>query len=109
MEIVGACLSQFHDDENNFELLLSYSDGREVGFAVSRSVAKQMAAELATGTGAMEHAGFVTPSNASALSRGLGGVMTVSAEGNAHYSTPIYAGQPTHHHHEEEMSHGKTL
>lgn len=46
-EIVGACLSQFHDDENRFELLLAYSDGREVGFSVSRQVAQKMASEFA--------------------------------------------------------------
>lgn len=50
-EIVGACLSQFHDDENSFELLLAYSDGREVGFSVSRNVAQKMASELANGAG----------------------------------------------------------
>lgn len=50
-EIVGACLSQFHDDENSFELLLAYSDGREVGFSVSRKVALKMASELANGAG----------------------------------------------------------
>lgn len=50
-EIVGACLSQFHDDENSFELLLAYSDGREVGFSVSRKVAQKMASELANGAG----------------------------------------------------------
>jgi len=87
MRIVAACLSQFHDDENDFELLLAYADGREVGFSITRDVAKKLAAELAARTGSMELSGFVTPSNASALARGLGGVMTVSTEGNAHFST----------------------
>jgi len=93
-EIVGTCLSQFHDDENHFELLLAYSDGREVGFSVSRAFVKQMVEEMAreVGDGIAEKklCGFVTPSNAAALSRGLGGVMTVSTEGNAHYSASLY-------------------
>ncbi|SMF65453.1 hypothetical protein SAMN02982989_3359 [Xaviernesmea oryzae] len=46
-EIVGACLSQFHDDADSFELLLAYADGREVGFSVSRTVAQKIAAEFA--------------------------------------------------------------
>jgi len=49
-EVTGACLSQFHDDENHFELLLAYADGREVGFSVSRTVVQQMAAEFAKET-----------------------------------------------------------
>lgn len=46
-EIVGACLSQFHDDANSFELLLAFADGREVGFVVSRTAAQKIAAEFA--------------------------------------------------------------
>lgn len=53
-EIVGACLSQFHGDDNNFELLLAYADGREVGFCISRRVAQKMASELVAGVGAPE-------------------------------------------------------
>ena len=52
--IVGAGLSQFHNDEDNFELLLAYSDGREVGFTVSRSVVWKMAVEFAEETGLMD-------------------------------------------------------
>ncbi len=44
--IVAACLSQFHGDENNFELLLSLSDGREPSFAISRNVARAMAKHI---------------------------------------------------------------
>lgn len=46
-EIVGACLSQFHDDANCFELLLAYADGREVGHLVSRAAALRIAVEFA--------------------------------------------------------------
>lgn len=46
-EIVGVCLSQFHDDENSFELLLAYADGREVGHLVSRPNAQRIAQEFA--------------------------------------------------------------
>lgn len=45
-QIVGACLSQFHDDANSFELLLAYADGREYGHSVSRDVAKKIAVEM---------------------------------------------------------------
>jgi hypothetical protein len=47
-EIVGACLSQYHDDEDKFELLLAYADGREIGHTVSRASAKKIAAEFAS-------------------------------------------------------------
>lgn len=46
-EIVGGCLSQFHDDANSFELLLAYSDGREIGHVISREAGKRIAAEFA--------------------------------------------------------------
>lgn len=46
-EIVGACLSKFHDDRDTFELLLAYSDGREIGHVVSRKAAKNIGAEFA--------------------------------------------------------------
>jgi hypothetical protein len=49
--IVGGGLSQFHDDENDFELLLSYADGREVGFSISRDVAQRVGAELVKESG----------------------------------------------------------
>ena len=42
-EIVAACVSQFHDDENSFELLLAYADGREIGHVVSLSAAQGIA------------------------------------------------------------------
>ena len=45
-EIVGACLSQSHDDENSFELLVEFADGREVGYFVTRSTAQKIAAEF---------------------------------------------------------------
>lgn len=48
-EIVGACLSQFHDDADNFELLLAFADGREVGFVVSRTAAQKISADFARG------------------------------------------------------------
>ena len=44
--IVGACLNQFHADEDNFELLVAYSDGREVGNVVSRKTVKEIAEEF---------------------------------------------------------------
>lgn len=50
-EIVGSCLSQFHNDANSFELLLAYSDGREVGHTVSRAVAQRMAADIIANAG----------------------------------------------------------
>lgn len=46
-EIVGSCVSQFHDDDNYFELLLGYSDGREVGHVISRAAIRQIAADMA--------------------------------------------------------------
>jgi hypothetical protein len=46
-EIVGACLSQFHNDENMFELLLAYADGREIGHSVSRAAAQRIADDFA--------------------------------------------------------------
>lgn len=50
-EIVAACVSQFHNDENSFELLLAYSDGREVGHSVSRAAARRIATELVNAVG----------------------------------------------------------
>lgn len=50
-EIVAACVSQFHNDENRFELLLAYSDGREIGHSVSRSAAQCIAEELVNAVG----------------------------------------------------------
>jgi hypothetical protein len=41
----------------------------------------------------LKPAGFLTPSNAASLSKGLGGVMTVSTEKNAHFSTPLYVSE----------------
>lgn len=46
-DIVGACLSQFHDDENSFELLLGYADGREIGHVLSKRAAQEIAAVFA--------------------------------------------------------------
>jgi hypothetical protein len=46
-EIIGASLSQFHNDENSFELLIAFSDGREVGHLVSRIAAQRIAADFA--------------------------------------------------------------
>ncbi len=45
--IVGACLSQFHGDEDNYEFLLAYSDGREIGNVVSKDVASTIAKDMA--------------------------------------------------------------
>lgn len=45
--IVGACLSQFHGDEDNFELLVAYSDCREIGNVVSKAVAQTIAKDMA--------------------------------------------------------------
>lgn len=45
-EIVGASLSRFHDSEDQFEFLISYADGREVGHEVSRRAALTIQAEL---------------------------------------------------------------
>lgn len=45
-KIVGAGVSQFHDDKNEFELLLAFEDGREIGHSVSRKVARDIASEL---------------------------------------------------------------
>jgi hypothetical protein len=50
-EIVAACVSQFHDDANSFELLLAYADGREIGHSVSRKVAQNIASELIEAAG----------------------------------------------------------
>lgn len=41
--IIGGCLSQFHDDKDTFELLLAYSDGREVGHVIGRETAQTIA------------------------------------------------------------------
>ncbi|EYR81440.1 hypothetical protein [Shinella sp. DD12] len=46
-DIVGACLSQFHADENSFELLLAYADGREIGHSLSRTAAQEIAVVFA--------------------------------------------------------------
>lgn len=46
-EIVGACLSQFYGDQNSFELLLAYADGREIGHLVSRTTGLRIAEEFA--------------------------------------------------------------
>jgi len=50
--IVAACVSQFHDSEDEFELLLAYDDGREIGHAMTRSAARQIAEEIANAIGA---------------------------------------------------------
>lgn len=43
-EVVGACLSEFHGEPDKFELLLSYSDGKEIGHVISRDAIKRVAA-----------------------------------------------------------------
>jgi len=58
--IVGACLSQFHNDADNFELLLAHADGREIGHVVSREVAQSIAREIT------EQTGSATPSDPAA-------------------------------------------
>lgn len=45
-EIVGVSLSRFHDSEDQFELLIAYADGREVGHEVSRRAALAIHKEL---------------------------------------------------------------
>lgn len=45
-QIVGACLSQYSDDVNAFEFLVAYSDGREIGYSVSRYAAKRIAEDF---------------------------------------------------------------
>lgn len=47
-QIIGICLSQFHDDPDTFEMLLSYADGREIGHTLARKDAEQIAAEFLT-------------------------------------------------------------
>lgn len=49
--IVAACVSQFHDSEGVFELLLAYNDGREIGHAMTRSAARQIADEVSNAIG----------------------------------------------------------
>lgn len=49
--IVAACVSQFHDSDDEFELLLAYNDGREIGHTMTRAAAKQMASECADAIG----------------------------------------------------------
>lgn len=49
--IVAACVSQFHDSEGVFELLLAYNDGREIGHAMTRSAARQIADETSNAIG----------------------------------------------------------
>lgn len=44
--IVAACVSQFHDSDDEFELLLAYDDGREIGHTMTRSTAKRIAEEI---------------------------------------------------------------
>ncbi len=49
--IVAACVSQFHDSDDEFELLLAYDDGREIGHAMTRAAAKQIAEEIVNALG----------------------------------------------------------
>lgn len=49
--IVGVCLSQFHGDDDNFELLVAYSDGMEIGNVVSKQTVKSIAQEFYVQTG----------------------------------------------------------
>lgn len=63
-EIVGACVSQFHGDENSFEFLLAYEDGREIGHSVSRDVARRIASEIMQ---AVDDAGATAPDLLQAL------------------------------------------
>lgn len=49
--IVGACLSQFHDDPNNHEFLIAYADGREIGHAVSTDHAMTITRDMASQLG----------------------------------------------------------
>lgn len=44
--IVLAGLSQFHGDADNFEFLVSYSDGREIGYVMSRAAAERIAKDM---------------------------------------------------------------
>lgn len=44
--IVGICVSQFSDAPDLFEFLIAYSDGREIGKAVSRSVLERLRDDL---------------------------------------------------------------
>lgn len=46
-EVVGISISRFHGSENDFEMLLAYSDGREVGKLISRKVLEALREELA--------------------------------------------------------------
>ena len=49
--IVAACVSRFHESEGVFELLLAYNDGREIGHAMTRSAARQIADEISNAIG----------------------------------------------------------
>lgn len=48
--IVGACLSQFHGDPDNYEFLIAYSDGREIGNVLPKQVAQSIAKDMAEQT-----------------------------------------------------------
>lgn len=80
-KIVGACVSQFHDDENEFELLLAFEDGREIGHSVSRKVARDIASELAgaAGKSTIDHGGFAFPTQA--ICTPAGDVMSSADDG----------------------------
>lgn len=45
--IVGGCLSQFHNEPDSFELLLSYADGKEIGHVMDRGDAVKLTKSLA--------------------------------------------------------------
>lgn len=45
--IVGACLSQFDGDEDNYEMLIAYADGKEIGNVIYKDHALRMAKEMA--------------------------------------------------------------
>lgn len=45
--IVGAGLSQYSDDPDMYEFLVSYSDGREIGYQLPKDVAVRIAKDMA--------------------------------------------------------------
>lgn len=45
--IVGASLSQFHDDPSNHEFLIAYADGKEIGNVVSTETAVSITRAMA--------------------------------------------------------------
>jgi hypothetical protein len=60
--IVGACLSQFHGDEDNFELLMSDSTGREWGHVLSKQTVLAIAQEFYLQTGHQQNDAIILES-----------------------------------------------